>query len=296
MTWVDTFTPTQEELEEITEKYKIDAFVKKDALSPTPYLYINEYKDSLYSVFHFPVFRMSHKDESRQELDIVLKKDFLMTIRYDSIEPLEVLHKKLEANESLSRNEDEEIPAPVLANLILREIYLGVIDDLASFSDWLRDIEDRIYHGKEKEMVVEISLASRELTEFRSSVHEHEHQLSLYQEIGSRLFGEEFEESFEDVVRAFEQLSSQTEFLTDLVRELRETNNSLVSTKQNEVMKVLTILAFITFPLSLIASIFGMNTSHMPIIGGENDFWVVMIIMGFSTICMFVYFKYKKWI
>ena len=61
-------------------------------------------------------------------------------------------------------------------------------------------------------------------------------------------------------------------------------------------MKVLTIMAFITFPLSVIASIFGMNTKTLPIVGVPHDFWIIMGIMVFATIMFFALFKYKKWL
>ena len=110
------------------------------------------------------------------------------------------------------------------------------------------------------------------------------------------MFGADFTHSYEGVMRTFKQVQSQILFLTEIVTELRETNNSLVSTKQNEIMKVLTIMAFITFPLSLIASIFGMNTIDIPLVGQDGDFVIIMGIMGVSTLCMFAFFKYKKWI
>jgi magnesium transporter len=92
------------------------------------------------------------------------------------------------------------------------------------------------------------------------------------------------------------KLRKHTTQLWQSLSELRETNNSLLSTKQNEVMKIFTILAFVTFPLSLVASIFGMNTKYIPIVGHQYDFWIVMGMMTFATILMFIYFKYKRWI
>ena len=80
------------------------------------------------------------------------------------------------------------------------------------------------------------------------------------------------------------------------VAELREINNSLVSTKQNEVMKILTIMAFVTFPLSLLASIFGMNTVYLPIVGHSLDFWIIIGIMAGATICFFAFFKHNRWL
>jgi magnesium transporter len=82
----------------------------------------------------------------------------------------------------------------------------------------------------------------------------------------------------------------------DSLHELRETNNSLLSTKQNEVMKILTIMAFITFPLSLFASIFGMNTVYLPIVGNQYDFWIITGGMVIATVAFFTFFKKKKWL
>jgi magnesium transporter len=82
---------------------------------------------------------------------------------------------------------------------------------------------------------------------------------------------------------------------TESLHELRETNNSLLTTKQNETMKKLTLLAFITFPLSLIASIFEMNTVDMPIVGLQHGFWIIIGGMTVVGLAMFWYFKYKKW-
>ena len=295
ITWIEAFSPKESTLNELAESYDIDYFITHDILSPTPYLYNNKHGDALYAVFHFPVFRLDNKKKS-VELDLIIKKDFLMTVRYDAIDSLEILTKKIEAKENLPNKEGAKLPAPALANVILKEMYESMLDDLAALSDWIHDIEDRVYEGKEKEMVTEISLVAREIAEFRSKMHEHIQQLETLKETGTKMFGDDFTHSFQDVLRTFKGVQSQTKFLTEIVTELRETNNSLVSTKQNEIMKVLTIMAFITFPLSLIASVFGMNAANIPFIGRDNDFLVIMAIMGFSTLFMFGFFKYKKWI
>ena len=60
-------------------------------------------------------------------------------------------------------------------------------------------------------------------------------------------------------------------------------------------MKILTIMAFITFPLTLFASMFGMNTHTTPIVGYPGDFWIILGIMVIVSAGLFSYFKYKKW-
>ena len=69
----------------------------------------------------------------------------------------------------------------------------------------------------------------------------------------------------------------------------------MLTTKQNETIKTLTIMAFITFPLTLFSSMFGMNTEGTPIIGHQYDFWIIIAVMCTVAVFFFAFFKYKKW-
>ena len=60
-------------------------------------------------------------------------------------------------------------------------------------------------------------------------------------------------------------------------------------------MKNLTIMAFVTFPLTLISSVFGMNTSFLPVVGRPNDFWIIVSFMAILALTFFMYFKVKHW-
>jgi magnesium transporter len=84
--------------------------------------------------------------------------------------------------------------------------------------------------------------------------------------------------------------------LTESLHELRETNNSLLTTKQNETMKRFTILAFVTLPLTLLATLFSMDTKETPVVGLPHDFWIIIGIMFLAAGAMFVFFKRKKWL
>jgi Mg2+ and Co2+ transporter CorA len=60
-------------------------------------------------------------------------------------------------------------------------------------------------------------------------------------------------------------------------------------------MRTLTILNFISIPLSLIAT-FGQNAKNIPLIGHDQDFMVVMGLMLATSAVMLAYFKFKKWL
>jgi Mg2+ and Co2+ transporter CorA len=69
--------------------------------------------------------------------------------------------------------------------------------------------------------------------------------------------------------------------------ELRETNNTLLSSKQNEIIKIFTILAFITFPLTLVIDIIEADREIMS---------SLILLVCVSVAAMFFFFKRKKWL
>ena len=81
----------------------------------------------------------------------------------------------------------------------------------------------------------------------------------------------------------------------EIVQELRETYDALLTNKTNDIMRTLTLMSFITFPLSLIAIIlFDPASPH--IFHGEHGFEIVIGILFFIFLLMMMFFKKKKWL
>ena len=145
-------------------------------------------------------------------------------------------------------------------------------------------------------MVAELSQTARVIHDFKQSLLPHEEMLASLEPVGGRLFGVEYGYYVRELVGVYRRIERKLGNLHDSLHELRATNDSLLSTKQNEIMKILTIMAFVTFPLSLISSIFGMNTVYLPIVGTPGDFWYVVGGMATLTLGFFIFFKSKKWL
>lgn len=290
-TWTDLNSPTKEELDSLVLSQNIDPLIAKDLLVPTPKQYVKEFGPVIYAVMHIPSFKHSHMENLEQEIDFIITKKGLITTRYDSINALHHFAKQIEVSEILNKESHSH-----LFFGLMKEVYGSLFDEVEYLKDWMKEIERNIFEGHEKEMVFGISNAGRNLLSFKRIVGPHEVVLENLIHIGKINFGEKFEKEAKLLLEEWRRLSLLIKNISDMLDELRETNNSILSTKQNEIMKVLTILAFITFPLSLIASIFGMNTTFVPIVGLSYDFWIVIGIMLFISLAMFAYFKYKKWI
>jgi magnesium transporter len=289
--WIDLNSPTKEEVDSIMITQNISPALAKDLLTPTPTQYSEDCGDVIYAVLRIPTFKHTHPNEIGQELDFIISKNSVITARYDSIDALHYFAKKIEVNEILNHQNNLH-----LFFGMMEEIYNFITNELASIEVWITEIEKNIFEGQEKEMVFAISNTGRNILNFKRAIDPHGEVFDFIARVGGEKFGKSFEDEAKVLRDEWRRVMKRINNYLDMIAELRETNNSMLSTKQNETMKILTIMAFVTFPLSLIASIFGMNTYFTPFVGNPNDFWIVLSIMCVMSIAMFGFFKYKRWI
>jgi magnesium transporter len=295
LSWIDLESPTPEEIKEIMEEYKIHPVVAEDVVSPTIKPRLEVYDNFIYLVLHFPALKHTHNTQKNQEVDFIIGRQFLITAHYDTIDPLHKFSKVLEVSTILKKADLGE-HAGYLFYYVIRKLYRALVHELEYTGDQIETIENRIFEGEEKEMVVEISKISRDMLDFRQVLGLHHYVLEIFKEAARQFFGDAFNHHTRSIMSEYMRVDHILRSNMESIIELRETNNSLVSTKQNEVMKVLTIMAFITFPLSLFASLFGMNTTYLPFVGLSYDFWIIVGIMLVCVVCFFGWFKYKKWL
>jgi magnesium transporter len=81
----------------------------------------------------------------------------------------------------------------------------------------------------------------------------------------------------------------------EVVEALEETNESYISHRVNDILRVLTSISVIVLPLTLIASIWGMNVG-VPGEGDQADFYVIVGAMLAMLVGMVVYFRRRGWL
>jgi magnesium transporter len=101
---------------------------------------------------------------------------------------------------------------------------------------------------------------------------------------------------FRDVYDMLYRMAEMTESFRDVSNALVETYLSTVSNRLNETMKVLTLLATIFMPLTVITGVYGMNFSNMPELRWHYGYFGVLGLMAVVTAAMLGYFKWKKWL
>jgi magnesium transporter len=76
---------------------------------------------------------------------------------------------------------------------------------------------------------------------------------------------------------------------------LEETNESYISHRLNDILRVLTAFSVIILPLTLIASLWGMNVG-VPGQGDQTAFWIIVGAMVGLLVAMLAYFRRRGWL
>jgi magnesium transporter len=100
---------------------------------------------------------------------------------------------------------------------------------------------------------------------------------------------------FDDIIDASERIWDMLENFKEVVEALEDTNESVLAHRLNDVLRILTAFSVIMLPLTLIASIFGMNT-HVPGEQGITAFWVVIGVMVLVLVGMLTLFRKRGWL
>ena len=294
LTWVDLQRPTASQIRDIVEECAIPPELAADWGGPVARSGVSAKDDAVKVTLDFPLLTKQGAD-TPYELKCIVTKGTLITVRYEDNEAFHRFKKTFEVVTTLYTTKKHTSGMHLFVAL-LDALYTTLQSKLDYVETKLSDIENEIFKEREKEMVFELSHLTRRMILFRHTVGVHKEILREVRTYMPPDKGRTACEALEALLEHHAHLTRRTAALFENLEELRRTNNALLTTKQSEIMKIFTILAFVTFPLTLLTSIFGMNTTTMPLVGTPGDFWIIVSAMSIATVGFFFYFKYKRWI
>ena len=296
ITWINIQDPQEKNLEELKEKFNLHPFIIKQFLPSIHRPKIEEYPGQIFIVLHFPIYDTETKQTNLTELDFIITEDTLITSYNKAIPDLETFFNDCDLQD-YHKNQHFKSAGHLLFGILdwLIDSCLPMLDNVGKK---IEDIEKEVFGGKEKEMLMEIAMAKKDLIDFRRAIKPQRSVLEILGKKSIRIFGEKVRPLSQEVIGSIIRVWNILENHRELITSIEQTNNSLLSYKLSDIMKFLTVVSFITFPLSVIVGFFGINIFHdLPIINESKNIWVYILIFMFMTIgIMIIYFKKKKWL
>jgi magnesium transporter len=297
LTWIHLGPPVDPEtVNELRARFGWHPLDVEDVLSKRQRPKIDDYGDEgyLFGVLHFPAYDKNVQRLNAGELDFFLGPDYLVTIANVELLPVTRLFNRVQEDEEF-RNQLFEKGSGRLLYEVLDDLFDYCFPILDKIAYKLDSIEDDIEDRRSEEIVTDISKAKQEIISYRKIIKPQRPALRLLERHIERFLPENLELYFDDLVDASERIWDLLDNYKEVVEALEDTNESVISHRQNDILRILTIFSVILLPLTLISGIFGMNV----LFPGEHThaaFWAIVGLMVGVIAGMIAFFKAKRWL
>jgi magnesium transporter len=151
-------------------------------------------------------------------------------------------------------------------------------------------IEEELFEGRSEDIVRDLSNVKQEIINFRKIVRPQRATFRDLERNKARYIPDDLDIYFDDINDAWERIWDMLENFKEVVEALESTNESVLAHRANDLFRVLTAFSVILLPLTLIASIWGMNVG-VPGEGSSHAFWVILGVMGVTLGGVAYYFR-----
>lgn len=295
MTWVNIEEPTTKETEYLSENYGFHPLDLDDCLSRIQRPKIDEYSDYLFMVFHFPVFNQQARVTTPSQVSVFIGKDYLITLHNGDLKPLVKLFRECQLEEE-ARQENMSGGTGYLLYLIIDRLVDYCLPILNKIGNNIEEVDEEIFAQSMPRAIKDISILRRDVISFRRIIWPlRAVAASLKSKVG-RFTKAEMGPYFDDMVDHLDRIWDGLDEYKEIIEGLNDTHDSLATNRTNEVVRMLTVIATIMLPITVVASIFGMNIPLGPF--GDSPLsavYVTLICVGI-IIGMLYFFRRKRWI
>ena len=292
--WVKIDRPGSLEQAWLEENFDFHALDYEDVRSRNQRPKVDEYDDYLFIVLHFPRYDKVVSRLNAAEVDMFVGPDFLITLPNEPLQTIDYLFERCRANEELRESLFSKGPGYLLYKIV-DDCVDASFPMLGKIGNKLERIEEEIFEGEGDDVVRDISNAKQEIINFRKIVRPQRLAFRDLERNKARYIAEDLDIYFDDINDAPERVWDMLENYKEVVEGLESTNESAIAHRTNETFRVLTAISLIFLPLTLIASVFGMNV-HVPFEESRHAFWIIIAVMLGIVVAVAAFFRKRGWL
>jgi magnesium transporter len=292
--WLNLEHPREADREWLEQEFGFHPLAIEDVASRNQRPKLDAYDDYLFIILHFAVFDKSQDRLLTAELDLFVGPDFLITLPDRNLPPLAAMFERYRA-----RDEVRDGIFSKGTGYLLYKIVDTCVDAsfpmLRKMGAKLDQLEDDIFEGRSAEIVRDLSNAKQEIINFRRVVRPMRAVLRDLERTKQRYLAEDLDIYFDDITDAAERIWDVLENYKEVAEALEDSNESVLSHRLNQSLRVLTAFSVSLLPLTLIASIGGMNV-ELPGDESLGEFWMIIGLMAVTLTGVLLFFRRRGYL
>ncbi len=289
--WVDLLEPELEDYERLREVFGFHPLALEDCHHSIQRPKVDDYGNHVFVVFHGLNLNEGADPLDMLELDSFLGPNYLVTVRYGRLFSIRDVWDRVVKNPDLLHKGPDYIFYAVTDRMV--DYYFELMERI---DDEVDELEERLFTELSSELLQAILDIKRRIMALRRVA-------GPQREVMNQLARGEFAVTqganryyFRDVYDHLLRIADALDSYRDTVGSAMDTYMTQLSNRTNDIMKVLSIIATIMLPLSLVTGYFGMNFHRMPFLDDPKAVWFLTGGMAALALLMLAYFRHKRWI
>jgi magnesium transporter len=279
-------------IEKIGKQFNLHPLTLEDIANTEQRPKMEDFENYIYIVLRMLQYNQQENEIVSEQLSLILGSNWVISFQEKEGDVFDPIRDRL-------RNDKGKI-RKMSADYLVYTLIDAVVDNyfalLEKMGEKIEEIEDQLIANPQPVTVQTIHNLKRQSISLRKSVWPLRELVNSLERCESGLIKESMDIYLRDVYDHTIQVIDSIETFRDTLSGMLDIYLSSVSNRMNEVMKVLTMIATIFIPLTLISGIYGMNFSYMPELKLAWGYPIVLLSMVMITVGMLFYFKKKKWI
>lgn len=290
--WVDLVGHSDlEELTRIARNYGVSDFVLEDALDVGQRPRLDVHSDALFlSIRSISV--LSTGEIRREQIGLYVRDGLVISFQEVDGDVWDTVRRRIDTEGTPMRTSGADFLWYSLVDAVVDAYYI-VLDRIA---EGVETMEEDIFENLPQDTPQRLRELRKEAVALRRAAWPLREAMDGLGRIPEDRLTPVTRDLLEDVRDHVRQVAEVNELLREAIVANMDTYLSLVGMKQNDIMKVLTLVATIFIPLTFIAGIYGMNFEVIPELGWRYGYAMVWAVMIAVTLGMLIYFKRRDWL
>lgn len=289
--WVDMIAPTDEESYILTSEFHFHPLAIEDVLSEMSRPKVDDYGDFLFTVVQVLGSPMQKEDIEVRPIGLFLTKNAVVTVHVQKSVALAAVASRLERDSRvISRGAD------FLFHTLLDHVVDTYFNALNRLEQEVDQVEFEVFEDPDDVTLKKMFHIRRDLSIIGRVIFPQSEVVTRITKNIFPLVSEKCALYFTDILDHLQVMYSTTGVQRESINSVVDLYFSRISTKTNDVIKVLTILSALFLPATFIVGFYGMNFDTMPELRWEYGypFAIILILMVVGGLLMF--FKKKRWL
>jgi magnesium transporter len=293
--WINIEQPTEVEMEYLSNKFPFHPLDLDDCLSRIQRPKIDEYPNYLFLVLHFPVYNPEARVTTSSQVSVFIGDNYLITLHRGDLKPLVKLFRDCQLNEE-TREEHFSHGSGYLLYRVIDRLVDYCLPILSKVGDNIDRVEEEIFSAGMPRGIREVSILRRDVISFRRIIWPMRSVISRLWAKVHRFTDSDLTVYFGDMVDHMDSIWDGLDEYKEIIEGLNDTHDSVATNRTNEVIRMLTIIATVLLPITVVASIFGMNIPLGPFGGSPLAPLYIFLICLVIIASMLYFFKRHHWI